>query len=45
MKLTKQEIQTVKDCLDFTLASMSQYPKSKLKSKIVELLNKIDSEK
>lgn len=33
MKLTQQEIQT------------SQYPKSKLKSKIVELLNKIDSEK
>ncbi len=42
MKLTKLQIQTVKDCLDFTLASMSQYPKSNLKPKIVKLLNEIN---
>ena len=40
MKLTLQELQTIKDCLDITLTQLGE--KSLLRDKIIKLLDKIE---
>ena len=41
MELTKEEIQTIKDCLDMTL-TLIEDEKSLLRGRIVKLLDKIE---